>query len=51
VGAYQAAKRTVELVDTLIEKVDEHNARKRDTDASERDHRDAITFGSPNWKP
>lgn len=49
VGAYQAAKRTLELVDTLIAKADEYNARHRTTDDAERDHRQSIFVSGPFW--
>lgn len=49
-GAYQAARRTVDLVDTLIEKADAHHARERTTDTSARDHSTAIFYGSHLWR-
>jgi hypothetical protein len=51
VGKYQACRGIVDLVDTLIAKADAHDARHRATDEHERDHRAAITFGSPHYKP
>src|SRR4051812_39801847 len=47
VGAYQASRRAVDLVDTLIQKAAEHNGRKRDTAEHEREHSSSIFFASP----
>jgi hypothetical protein len=49
-GAYQASRRAVDLVDTLIEKAELAHGHKRDTDDHRRDHAKSIFFGSPNWK-
>lgn len=49
-GAYQACRRSVDLVDTLIAKVDDLNGRRTDESNHKRDHRDAIFFGSPIWQ-
>src|SRR4051812_23646223 len=46
-GAYQACRRAVDLVDQLIEKADQHNARQRDTAEHGQQHRDSIFFASP----
>lgn len=48
-GAYQSARRTVDLVDTLIEKADAIHARERDDTQYGRDHRRSIFFGSHLW--
>lgn len=47
VGAYQCARRYVDLVDTLIEKADEYYGRTRDTTEHDRAHRGAIFYASP----
>jgi hypothetical protein len=50
VGAYQASRRAVDLVDNLLEKAkDDDDSAKRATE-SKRDHTRAITFGSPHWR-
>jgi hypothetical protein len=50
VGAYQASRRAVDLVDNLLEKAkDDDDSAKRATE-SKRDHTSAITFGSPHWR-
>jgi hypothetical protein len=51
VGAYQASRRAVDLVDTLIEKADEAHGRKRDATEHAIDHGRTIFYGSPHWKP
>jgi hypothetical protein len=50
-GAYQASRRAVDLVDTLIAKADDKNARERDTEQYRRDHTQSVTYGTPHWKP
>ena len=50
VGAYQCARRAVDLVDTLIAKVEDHDRLAR-PDTSARDHQRAITYGSHLWRP
>jgi hypothetical protein len=50
VGKYQACRGIVDLVDTLIEKADAHNARERATDDHARDHSHSITINTPNWR-
>jgi hypothetical protein len=49
-GAYQACRRAVDLVDTLIAKADEHNARQRDATEHTRDHLKSVTYGTPHWR-
>ena len=51
VGKYHACRGIVELVDTLIEKADAHDARHRTSDEHERAHRTSITVNSPHYKP
>lgn len=48
-GAYQSARRMVDLVDTLIQKAEEHDDRTRTADTTDRDHRRSITYGSHLW--
>lgn len=49
-GAYQACRRMVDLVDTLIEKADATDARTRDSDDHAREHRKSIFFGTHLWQ-
>jgi len=48
-GAYQAARRAVDLIDTLIEKADANHGRQSDAILHEREHKRSIFFGSPHW--
>jgi hypothetical protein len=50
-GAYQAARRAVDLVDTIIEKAERIETDGRHESESGRDHARSIFFGSPQWKP
>lgn len=49
VGAYQACRRAVDLVDTLIEKAETVHGHKRESDEHRRDHARSIFYGSPSW--
>jgi hypothetical protein len=48
-GAYQAARRAVDLVDTIIEKAERVQDNGRHESESRRDHAKSIFFGSPEW--
>lgn len=47
VGAYQAAARAVDMVDTILSKVKDNDERERNTSDAKRDHRNAISYASP----
>src|SRR4051812_41310055 len=49
VGAYQAARRAVDLVDSLIQQADNINGRRAESEQHERDHSRSIFFGSALW--
>lgn len=49
-GAYQAARKAVDLVDTLIEKADAIHDSTRQSDDTKRAHTRSIFFGSPFWQ-
>jgi len=51
VGAYQASRRAVDLVDTIIEKAERMKEDVRHDTEYRRDHARSIFFGSPEWKP
>jgi hypothetical protein len=48
-GAYQASRRAIDLVDTLIEKAEKTDDVRRDAEFQRRDHAKSIFFGSPQW--
>jgi hypothetical protein len=50
-GAYQAARRAVDLVDTIIEKAERIQSNGRHESEHGRDHKRSISFASPEWKP
>lgn len=51
VGAYQACRRMVDLVDTLIAKAEALDERIDTADRERRDHSKRVTYATPHWKP
>lgn len=50
VGTYQASRRALDLVDTLLEKARQLDDRAKSAQQHERDHRKLIAYASPHWK-
>lgn len=50
VGAYQASRRAIDLVDLILEKAETNHDRTADAERAHRDHTRRITYGTPFWR-